>query len=330
MASISLPTAVAISAGAGLVGSGVSALAASGAAGAQAGAANRASQQQLEMFNTIENQLTPYMSAGQSAIPMVEGLLGLSPGAGGGGAPGAPGVDVGATGKTLQGLLQKYNLTGTPFGQKVSSALQAGNWSGVQQATNLWAATTTNPSNAAMRNAIVQAVSNPTMVAPSASTPGALPGSASTIENFLTQTPGYQFTLDQGLQSVQSGFAAKGLADSGSALKGAAQYATGLAQNTYQQQLSNYMNLLGTGLSAANMGGQFGTQATSLANQYSTSAAAAQAAGAVGVANALSGGFNNASSLALLAGLNPGGLFSSTNGGINQVAVTPNQLTGGY
>lgn len=58
-------------------------------------------------------------------------------------------------------------------------------------------------------------------------------------EATLEATPGYQFTLNQGLQSVQNSAAAQGLASSGSALKGAAQYATGLADTTYQQQFNN-------------------------------------------------------------------------------------------
>jgi hypothetical protein len=58
-------------------------------------------------------------------------------------------------------------------------------------------------------------------------------------EATLRNTPGYQFNLDQGLQSVQNSAAARGLGVSGAALKGAAQYATGLADSTYQNQYNN-------------------------------------------------------------------------------------------
>lgn len=57
----------------------------------------------------------------------------------------------------------------------------------------------------------------------------------------LEQTPGYQWALDQGLKGTQNSYAAKGLGSSGAAMKGAAEYAQGLASNTYQQQLQNYM-----------------------------------------------------------------------------------------
>lgn len=57
----------------------------------------------------------------------------------------------------------------------------------------------------------------------------------------LENTPGYQFALDQGQKGVANSFAAKGLANSGAALKGAAGYAQGLASNTFQQAFGNDM-----------------------------------------------------------------------------------------
>lgn len=62
---------------------------------------------------------------------------------------------------------------------------------------------------------------------------------APTMES-LRKTPGYQFVLDQGLKSTQNSYAAKGLGSSGAAMKGAADYAEGLAGTTYQQQFDNY------------------------------------------------------------------------------------------
>jgi hypothetical protein len=73
----------------------------------------------------------------------------------------------------------------------------------------------------------------------------ALPGLTKPInisQQWLEKTPGYQFTLDQGLKSTQNSYAAKGLGASGAAMKGAAEYATGLASNTYQQQFQNEMS----------------------------------------------------------------------------------------
>jgi hypothetical protein len=57
-------------------------------------------------------------------------------------------------------------------------------------------------------------------------------------EATLEQTPGYQFTLRQGLKAVQNSAAARGLGVSGAAEKGAAEYATGLADKTYMDQFN--------------------------------------------------------------------------------------------
>ena len=50
----------------------------------------------------------------------------------------------------------------------------------------------------------------------------------------LEATPGYQFTRNQGLKAVQNSAAARGLGSSGMAQRGAAEYATGLADTTWQ------------------------------------------------------------------------------------------------
>jgi hypothetical protein len=60
----------------------------------------------------------------------------------------------------------------------------------------------------------------------------------------LQNTPGYQFQLQQGLQATQNQMTASGLGNSGAAMKGASNYATGLAgtyfQNAYNNALSTY------------------------------------------------------------------------------------------
>ena len=77
-----------------------------------------------------------------------------------------------------------------------------------------------------------------------------------TLQNGPTQaqlaaTPGYQFELAQGLESTNNSAAARGLASSGAALKGADAYATGTAQQTYQ---NNYQDMLGTAGAQASLG----------------------------------------------------------------------------
>ena len=146
----------------------------------------------------------------------------------------------------------------------------------------------------------------------------------------LEATPGYQFSLSQGEKGVQNSFAAKGLASSGAALKGAADYAQGLASNTYQTQFSNYSTLFGqqqtsfqnefsnylnqntqdyahqqqvynmlSGLSGSGQNaaaglGALGAQSTNAQSQLITSGGAAGAAGTVGSQNAINSGLSGA------------------------------------
>lgn len=134
----------------------------------------------------------------------------------------------------------------------------------------------------------------------------------------LQQAPGYQFQLNQGLKAVQSANAAKGLGVSGASLKGAATYATGLADsnyqnmfNDYQTQFQNYLNLntaaqsnltntfnrlsgvasLGEG-AAAQTAAQ-GTQAGAVSANYLNQAGLDTAAGTTGATNAITGAANN-------------------------------------
>lgn len=103
----------------------------------------------------------------------------------------------------------------------------------------------------------------------------------------LEQTPGYQFALDQGLKSTQNSYAARGLGASGNAMRGAANYAEGLASTTYQQQFENNLQQnnqlynmllgptqLGAGAASAmagnamNLGGMLGQNYTGMGNAW--------------------------------------------------------------
>lgn len=143
----------------------------------------------------------------------------------------------------------------------------------------------------------------------------------------LSATPGYQFTLQQGELANQNSFAAQGLGTSGAAVKGADNYAEGLASTTYQQQFQNYLsqnqqiyNMLSgqqsLGENAAAGVGSLGQSAASNEGNALTAGAAANAAGTVGSANSLSnalGGIAGAGSqAALLTALGgSGSLFSN-------------------
>lgn len=61
---------------------------------------------------------------------------------------------------------------------------------------------------------------------------GSMPGGGS-MSDYLHSTPGYQFTLSEGLKGIQNSAAGRGTLLTGGTLKGMAQYATGLADQTY-------------------------------------------------------------------------------------------------
>jgi hypothetical protein len=164
----------------------------------------------------------------------------------------------------------------------------------------------------------------------------------------LQNTPGYQFQLQQGLQANKNAMTAGGLGGSGAAVKGANNYATGLAgtyfqnayanaNNTYQvnrqntlYQLSALQNLAGTGLQSSEYSGNVGLQSATQAGNWGIGSqeAAMQAymtgqqgvaAGVIGSANAwnqaLGGVANSANSLSSLNSMyGGGGVFGGGSG----------------
>jgi hypothetical protein len=105
----------------------------------------------------------------------------------------------------------------------------------------------------------------------------------------LEQTPGYQFNLSQGLKATNNALGARGLLNSGAVMKGAASYATGLADSTYQNQFNMdqaqktnaYNKLLGVtqlGENAAAQTGAYGTQTAQQIGQNTIGAGNAAAA----------------------------------------------------
>lgn len=167
-------------------------------------------------------------------------------------------------------------------------------------------------------NALALAQSGPTAGGPDyvAQAAGERPGTMTQAQ--LEQTPGYQFTRDQGLKAVQSAAAARGLGVSGASLKGAATYATGLADQTYKDQFNlqqqrfadllslntgqqgniqnqaQRLNALATlGESAAAGTGTIGASLTNAAATNIAQSGLDQAAGTTGATNALTGGVNS-------------------------------------
>ncbi len=118
-------------------------------------------------------------------------------------------------------------------------------------------------------------------------------GNSSTMQSTLEGLPGYQFTLGQGLKSVQNSAAARGLGTSGAALKGAAGYATGLANSQYGNYLSQLSGSAGQGLSAASSLAGIGQNTGAGIAAAQIGAGNATAAGFNAAGNAIQGGINS-------------------------------------
>jgi hypothetical protein len=203
----------------------------------------------------------------------------------------------GAAGQSAQASLLGAMLQNQMF-QQASSALQPfiSSGSGALNALSplIGAAPGTNPLTAAYTKAF-----QPTM-------------------QQLSQTPGYQFTLEQGTNAVNNSMASRGLGQSGNALAAGANYASGLASNTYQQQfndywqnnLNAYQQLFGVGQLGATSANSLGQLSSNMGLNISNSLSGAGNALAQGTA-AQGGAMGN-----FLSGL--GGLsLLGSNGQIN-------------
>ena len=104
----------------------------------------------------------------------------------------------------------------------------------------------------------------------------------------LQQTPGYQFTLSQGLKAAANSAAARGLGVSGAAFRGAENTAAQLANATYGDQVNRLMGAAQLGENAAAQTGAYGTQTAANISNNLTGAGNAQAASSVASGNALS------------------------------------------
>jgi hypothetical protein len=115
------------------------------------------------------------------------------------------------------------------------------------------------------------------------------------------QDPGYQFRLSEGQRAMAHSAGGRGGLVSGTSLKAMQDYAQNSASGEYQNAFNRYQternarlnplqSLAGVGQSATNFTGAAGAQNAATMGNYLTGGAAAQAAGQVGSANALTSG----------------------------------------
>ena len=126
--------------------------------------------------------------------------------------------------------------------------------------------------------------------------------------------PNYAFQLGQGQQALTNQYNQAGGLISGNTLKGMQDYTQNFAGNAYQNAFNNYQsqrgNIYNTLASIARLGQTAQSQSNTLASNYGTNtanlatgAAAAQAAGTVGAANAYGSGLQNIGNAYMLSSL---------------------------
>lgn len=250
--------------------------AAKDAAKYSAEATKYASDIQMQQFEKLQQNLAPYMGAGQTGLMALLGMLGLpTSGVTSGGvnasqlrqqllpqftssasAGNPPSLkDLGYRGRvdeaqwTYDPNLGEwgYNITNQGGGDAGEIFHK---WVGAKG----WTPTSSTVDEQGLQAAIQQAMAGQN--AANGQAIGAFSGLGKLLTSpfsfdpsDLEDTPGYQFTLQQGLKSLNNQNAAKGLGLSGAQQKGALEYATGLADNTYGQQynraLQGYMTNYG-------------------------------------------------------------------------------------
>lgn len=127
----------------------------------------------------------------------------------------------------------------------------------------------------------------------------------------FTKTPGYDFRLQQGQDSLQASAAARGGLNSGAAMRDLLKYGQDYGSNEYGNYLARLGARADTGMSAAQMSGQASQQAAAGVSNALGNIGNAQAAGAIGTANAWTGGMQNLAGLwnyqKAMNGAQPGG-----------------------
>jgi hypothetical protein len=106
-------------------------------------------------------------------------------------------------------------------------------------------------------------------------------------------SPGYQFRFDQGTQAVNALASARGGLHSGRTLQDLTRFGQGIASEEFGNYMSRLGGLVDTGMSAAQVSGQASQNAAAGVSNALAARGNAQAAGAIGVGNAVSGTINN-------------------------------------
>jgi hypothetical protein len=323
MGSISIPTALAVSAaasaGSSVIGGALSSSAAGKAADTQAAASIAAGNAELRgteeaiaenqrQYDLARQDLTPFRQTGVNALRSLAYYSGLP-------TDQLPtGIDQAATAAAgpvvSPRIYSSYESLSDPERDAAWQTIVARNGGNLDAARAQF-------SDLAQKNQLLSVLPNTGTTVAAAGTPGAGASGAGAPSNAIAQfqtSPGYQFRLDQGMQAIDRSAASRGRLMSGATLKAAQGFGQGLATDEFGNFINRLQTLAGVGQSATNTGvaageataGNIGNAAVAGGNaigQGILGAGQARASGYVGSANAIAGGLGGAGS-ALQSGAN--------------------------
>lgn len=113
----------------------------------------------------------------------------------------------------------------------------------------------------------------------------------------ISMSPGTRFAMEEGRDTIEAGAAARSGLNSGATLAGLERLRFGLSAQDRETQLNRLGGLAGMGQSAAAMNAANSANFTQNATGALGAMGNAQAAGSIGVGNALQGGLQNLSSI---------------------------------
>ena len=119
----------------------------------------------------------------------------------------------------------------------------------------------------------------------------------------FTASPGYDFRMQQGVQALERGAAARGRQFSGAQGKALMGYGQNLATEDYNQNFNRLAALAGYGPQAVAQGNAAGGQFAINVGNAGQNAAAARASGYQGIGSSINSGINNLLTLRAMQGL---------------------------
>ena len=234
-------------------------------------AAKATTDWQKQVYGNQQKQLQPWTQAGQSALYSLASLLGI----GGVPAPGSTSSAPASTGGSLAPLVAANGTapqySGLGLNYNISTKGDQGQGTSYNMQSPVGGLASLMPQQPA-------AGGGATAAAPATSSAG---GPLAAYQQF-TETPYYQFPLQQAMLQLQRSNAARGLLNSGATAKDILQQATGYASGNLQSYMQQLSSLAGGGQQGIESTGSTGVGVGSQISGPALTGAGAQASGLAG------------------------------------------------